>query len=355
MMKQWMIWGGVLAIALAGCSGAPTNTETAGGKGTESTGGTAPTGKTLTIGMVLDTGGLGDKSFNDSAYAGLTRAETELGIKKVYVQSKDPGEYETNIEQLAAQNSDLVIAVGLGMEELVARVAPKYPNVKFAVVDGNAQGDNVRGLKFREEQGSFLAGYLAGLVTKTNKIGFVGGMEIDLIRKFQYGYAAGARMANPNITVLPAKFTLSWDSQDKGKAFAASLYGEGADVVFHAAGRAGLGVFRAAKDAGKLAIGVDSDQDDVIPGTVLTSMIKRVDQAVYQTIQDVKDGKFTGGNKEYDLASDGVGLSDMRHSKTLVTDDMKTQIKSIRDKIVSGEIKVPATEAEYETFVAGLN
>lgn len=351
VMKIWIALTMTVVLGLAGCnssSSTTTTTPTSGEKPAEG----APSGKKLKVGMVFDTGGLGDKSFNDSANAGLERAKKELGIEAITVTSTSPSEYASNLGQLAAQGCDLVVAVGLGMNEAAGEIAPQHPNVKFAVVDGSAKGDNVRGLLFREEQGSFLAGYLAGLMTKSNKIGFVGGMEIPLIKKFEFGYRAGAMYANPNAVVLPAKYTMNWDSQDKGKSSAVALYSEGADIVFHAAGRAGLGVFKAAEEANKFAIGVDSDQDDQAKGLVLTSMIKRVDEAVFQTIKDIQDGKFTSGDKTYDLAVNGVGLSPMTYTKEKIGAANLEKIEKVRQELISGTITAPASEEEYKAFVA---
>lgn len=348
MKFSTFLLAGIAAIALVACNNNSTTTSGTTGSGTT---GSQPEGKKLKVGIVYDTGGLGDKSFNDSANRGMERAKSELGIEAVTVQSKSPSDYETNIATLASDGCDLVIAVGLGMDKNMASVAPQFPKTKFAIVDGEATGDNVRGLKFKEEQGSFLAGYLAGLMTKTNKIGFVGGMEIDLIKKFEYGYFAGAKMANPNIELLGAKFTGNWDSTDKGKASAVSLYSEGADIVYHAAGRAGLGVIKAAEEANKFAIGVDSDQDDLSKGHVLTSMIKMVDQAVFQTIQDMLNDKFTPGVKEFDLASNGISLSEFRFTKDLIGAENLAKIEQVKKDIVDGKITVPSTEAQYNEFL----
>lgn len=352
MKLNSLILAGLAAAMLIGCSSQPTTSGTTGTTGdTKTTGGTpAPEGKKLKVGIVFDTGGLGDKSFNDSANRGMLRAETELGIEKVIVQSKSASDYETNISSLAGDGCDLVIAVGLGMDEYMGRVAPQFPDIKFAIVDGASKSENCRSLLFKEEQGSFLAGYLAGLMSKTGKIGFVGGMEIPLIKKFQYGYWAGALHANPKIGLLGAKYTMNWDSTDKGKASAAALYAEGADIVYHAAGRAGLGVFQAAKDADKYAIGVDSDQDDIAQGKVLTSMIKKVDEAVFQTIKDTKEGKFSGGEKLYDVASNGIGLSEMRFTKDLIGEEILGKIEAVKQDIISGKITAPTTKEEFEAF-----
>jgi basic membrane protein A len=337
-----------LGAAVAGCNGGGDKTTDSSG----STTGGVTSGKQLNVGIVYDSGGRGDKSFNDSAYNGLHKAETDLGIKTTPVESKNKSDYEPNLDSLADSGVDLIIAVGSDMKDAVEAVAPKYPKVKFATIDASVKGDNVRSLLFKEEEGSFLAGYCAGLVTKTNKLGFVGGEEIPLIKKFEVGYTAGAKTANPAIEVLPAKYTGNWDNVDDGKAAARVLFSSGADIVYSAAGRAGLGVIGEAQDENKFAIGVDSDQDDVSKGHVLTSMVKHVDNAVYSTIQDLKNGKFTPGDTVYDLKAGGVGLSPMTYTKDIVGQKNLDKIKAISDDISSGKIKVPSTQAELDTYLA---
>jgi basic membrane protein A len=311
----------------------------------------------LTVGIVFDSGGRGDKSFNDSAYAGIERAEKDFGIEVKTVDSKKVSDYPGNLSGIADQGAKVVFAVGITQQEALLSVADKYPDVKFGIVDAVVDKPNVRSLVFSEEQGSFLAGYAAGLVSKSGKIGFVGGMKIPLIEKFEAGYAAGAKYANPSIVVLPAKYTGSWDDTSKGKAAASFLYSDGADIVYHAAGRCGLGVFAAAKEVNgagpitKYAIGVDSDQDDQEKGIVLTSMVKRVDEAVYQTIKDAVENKFAPGTKSYDLAAGGVGLTDFRNTKDVVGQANLDKIAKVTDLIKTGKLTVPAKLAEIEAFL----
>lgn len=347
-LKTWLLTVLPLGALLVGCNSAPATPETSGTPKEGGTTATPTTEKKIKVGIVYDTGGLGDKSFNDSANAGIERAKKDFGVEATIIQSKNTSDYELNVENLVTSKCDIVIAVGLGMENAVNAVAAKYPDAKIAVVDGDGKGENVRSLLFKEEQGSFLAGYVAGLMSKTGTIGFVGGMDIPLIAKFHYGYFAGARLANPKINLLPAKFTGDWNSTDKGKAAAISLYASGADVVYHAAGRAGLGVFKAAEEQGKFVIGVDSDQDYMLKGLTLTSMVKRVDEAVYSTIKDVKDGKFTGGPKMYDIAAKGVGLSEMKYTKDLIGAENLKKIEEVKAKLISGEIKAPTNKAEFD-------
>ncbi len=342
---SWLVLSNcVLLVALAcGCHSPQGSASGSGGSK-----------KSLTVGVVFDSGGLGDKSFNDSANEGLKKAEKDFGIKAKYVQSASAKDYKQNITAMAQAGCNLVFAVGLNQADALKEVAPQFPNVKFAIVDGDVDAPNVRSLNFDEEQGSFLAGYLAANVTKTKKLGFVGGEELDLIKKFLVGYTAGAYYANPTVTVLPAKYVGDWDNVGIAHAEALQLFGSGADIVYHAAGRAGLGVLTAAKEQGKYAIGVDSDQDDIDPGYVLTSMIKRVDQAVYQTIEDTIQGKFTPGIKVYDLKSNGVGLSDMKYTKSKIDPKVLAGLSQVKQDIISGKIKVPSTEAELAAFESSL-
>jgi len=345
----------VAAMAVVGCAG-NNNTNSAidnpaARDFTPSQGRAGNNGKKLLVGVVFDSGGLGDKSFNDSAWAGIQKASKDFGITERHIESKNEKDFETNLTAMADAGCDLVFAIGITQQKALEAVAPKYPNVKFGIVDANVVGPNVRSLLFTEQEGSFLAGYLAALTSKTKKVGFVGGMEIPLIKKFQAGYEAGVKTADPAVEVLPAKYTGNWDSQDKGKVAANILFSSGADIVYHAAGRAGLGVIAAAKEQGKYAIGVDSDQDEVEKGFVLTSMIKRVDEAVYQTVKDTSEGKFSAGNKVYDLKAGGVGLSEMKFTKDKVGKVNLDKVKEVSAKIVKGDIKVPSNAEELAKYV----
>jgi basic membrane protein A len=338
------------AVLLTGCNGQESDT----GKSVPSSP-AASSKSQLKVGVVFDSGGRGDKSFNDSAWAGVQRAEKDLGVPESDVKtvdSKSEKDYEGNLEALAESGCNIIFAVGISQGNALNTVAPKHPDIKFAIIDGEVKQPNVRSIVFSEEQGSFLAGYLAGLVTKSNKVGFVGGQKIALIEKFQAGYESGAKTANPNVELLPAKYTESWDDTSLGKAAAENLYSNGADIVYHAAGRCGLGVIEAAKEASKFVIGVDGDQDGEAPGLVLTSMVKHVDEAVYQTIKDVQDGKFEAGTKRYDLAANGVGLTDFQYTKDKIGQANIDKVKAVADKIKSGAIKVPTSVAEEQAFLA---
>lgn len=339
-------------VFLAGCNSAPSK----GGEGATSTtsGSTGSTDKKLTIGIVFDKGGIDDKSFNASAWKGMEKAKSELGVEVKSLESREEKDYESNLTAMVDQGCDLIIGVGINMQSAMEKVAKDNADSKFALVDAYADLPNLRGLKFKEEEGSFLAGYLAGLMSTSKKIGFVGGQQIPLIVKFYSGYVAGAKMANPAIEALPPKYTGDWNNVDVAKEAAKALFGAGADIVYHAAGKAGLGVITAAKEGNKMAIGVDSDQDELAPGFVLTSMVKSVDAAVFSSIKDLIDGKFTPGEVIYDLKAGGVGLSEMKFTKDKIGAANIEKVNQVKEQILSGEIKVPTDEASLASFLAGL-
>jgi basic membrane protein A len=337
----------LLAVACAllpGCaskkSGAPQqNGGAAGGADT-----------TLKVGLVFDVGGRGDKSFNDAAYAGLVRARDELHIPFTTLETGEGADREAAMRQLAAGGSQLVFGVGFLFTDDIKGLAREFPDVKFACVDftvtpGESLPPNLVALKFKEEEGSYLVGALAALESKTGKLGFVGGMEIPLIRKFQAGYVAGAKAADPSVQVM-VKYAgttgAAFKDPTKGKELALAEYHAGADIIFHASGSTGLGVFEAARELNKLAIGVDSDQYDEAPGFILTSMVKRVDVAVLETIRSVKDGNFQGGVKTFGLADNGVKWVYDDRNKALIPEAVKASVDSIRDEIVAGKITVPS-------------
>ncbi len=298
---------------------------------------------------MFDIGGRGDKSFNDAAYAGLERAQKELGVTFTTLETSEGSDREAQLRQLAAGDAKLVFGVGFLFTDDVKALAREFPDQKFACVDYTVTPDetlppNLLALKFREEEGSFLVGALAGLLTKTGKVGFVGGMEIPLIRKFQAGFAAGVKAVNPRAQVL-VKYAgntgAAFKDPTKGKELALAEYQAGADIIFHASGSTGLGVFEAARELKKLAIGVDSDQYDEAPGVILTSMVKRVDTAVFDTIRDLKSGNWTGGVREFGLGDQGVTWVYDDRNKALVPDAVKARVDSLQAAIVAGTIRVP--------------
>lgn len=310
------------------------------------------TGGRLKAAVVTDVGGIGDRSFNAMAWEGLKRAGKELDLETKFLESKEQADYATNLSRCAQQGYDLVFAVGFMMEDAVARVAPKYPKTVFVIIDGNApKADNTAALKFREEEGCFLAGALAGMVSNTGKIGFVGGMEVPLLKRFEAGYTAGAKTTRKDAEVLVA-YTGRFDDPAKGKELALAQFARGADIVMHASGSCGLGVIEAAKQKGKgfYAIGVDADQDHIAPGRVLTSMMKRVDNAVFLMCRDVVGGKFTSGDHIFGLRDGGVGLSPMKYTKQDVPAGDLEKIESLKKQVMDGGIKPPKSREELKGF-----
>ncbi|MBN2357813.1 MAG: BMP family ABC transporter substrate-binding protein [Deltaproteobacteria bacterium] len=301
----------------------------------------------LRVGLVLDVGGLGDRSFNDAAHRGLTRAEAQLDLETRLIEPGDGSDRESAIRQLAAAGFDLVIGVGFIFSDDLRAAARQFPEVKFACVDyspGQPPPANLAGLRFREHEGSFLVGAIAGLVTRTQRVGFVGGMRIPLIRKFEAGYEAGVRQVCPRCQVLSAYAGTdprAFADPTTGKELALAQYGQGADVIFHASGNTGKGVFNAARELGKLAIGVDSDQFDEAPCCVLTSMVKGVDVVVEQAILDLAAGRFAGGEREFGLAENGVGFVLDDRNRDRIGEAALLRVEELRRQIVSGAIEVP--------------
>ncbi|HXG64571.1 MAG TPA: BMP family ABC transporter substrate-binding protein, partial [Blastocatellia bacterium] len=272
-----------LALALSGCGRAFGSRDAADGR--------------KRVGVVFDIGGKDDKSFNAAAWEGAKRAKEDFPIHLRDVEPGDPTSIEPSMRAFAERGYDLIIGVGFAQMPIMQQVARDYPNLKFAIIDGVIDLPNVASLIFKEHEGSFLVGMIAGRITKTNKIGFVGGMDIPLIHKFHTGYEEGAKYANPKVQVFENYVGITdaaWNNPGKGKELAKAQIDRGADIVFQAAGNSGLGVFDAAEETGKLAIGVDANQNWVKPGFILTSMIKRVDVAVYNTIKEVVEGRFSG-------------------------------------------------------------
>lgn len=351
----------VVSLALVGCGG-DTNEPTTQTSESTSTGsssapeetGEEPQSPDYQIGMAFDVNGRGDQSFNDAAAAGLDRAAEELGVG-FQEAAAETGEAEAQREErlrtLADAGFNPIIAVGFAYGASVALVAPEYPDVQFAIVDSDAAstpGDNVTNLIFAEEQGSFLVGAAAALKSEAGHIGFVGGVEVPLIQKFQAGYAAGAQAVNPDITIdvtyltQPPDFS-GFNDPAKGRTAAEGMYQGGADIVYQAAGGSGGGVFEAAAAAGAFAIGVDSDQYNLvapeIQPVIITSMLKKVDVAVYDFIIAVNEGTVESGDVIFDLEADGVGYSTTGGA----IDDISADLEAFKEQIISGEIEVPTT------------
>lgn len=301
------------------------------------------------VGLVFDVGGRGDKSFNDAAYEGISKAARELGVNTELLEPTGAEDREAALRLFGARGFDLVIGVGFIFSTDINVVARAFPETKYACIDYVPPADgvipsNVAGLGFREEEGSFLVGAVAGLVSKSKHVGFVGGMDIPLIHKFEAGYVKGVSEVCPTCEVHAAYAGTTPEAfRDpvKGKALAVSQITAGADVIYHASGTTGHGVFEASRDMGTLAIGVDSDQYDEMPGTVLTSMIKRCDVAVFDTILSVAEGRFQSGIRSFGLAEDGVGYVSEGPHAALVPDDVKTKVAAIAQRVISKELVVP--------------
>lgn len=315
-------------------------------------------GCNIRVGIVFDIGGKNDRSFNAAAWEGVKRAEQELDVCLYDVEPGNPTSVEPAMRAFAEKNFDLVIGVGFAQGPIMQKVAMDYPDVKFAIVDGvifEADGktpkQNVASLVFREHEGSYLVGMIAAAKSKTGVLGFVGGMDIPLIHRFETGYEEGARAVNPNIRVLDNYVGVTdaaWNNPGKGKELALSQIERGADVIFTAAGNSGLGAFDAVEqygrgangEANKFVIGVDSNQNAVKPGFVLTSMVKRVDNAVFDVVEEVLHNKFRGGFHVFGLDKDGVAYSMDQHNTPLIPADVIQRVEEAKGKIVAGEIKV---------------
>ncbi|MEK7692121.1 MAG: BMP family ABC transporter substrate-binding protein [Bdellovibrionota bacterium] len=296
------------------------------------------------VGLVLDRGGRDDKSFNSAAYQGVTEAKEKLGIELRYVEAGDDNQFEARLRDFAKKDFDLIIAVGITQAEALSKVAPQFPTKKFAIVDAEVKGDNVRSLLFEEHEGSFLVGAIAGMKSKTGVVGFVGGMDIPLIRRFQMGYEAGAKHTRPDAKILSGYVGVTgeaWNNPAKGKEIAMSQYAGGADIIFAPAGASNLGVFDAAEEKKLFAIGVDSNQNWIKPGRIVTSMLKRVDRAVYAACDDAKAGKFSGGTVRFGLANAGVDFAVDAFNKDLLLPADVAKVQALKQDILAKKIVVP--------------
>jgi basic membrane protein A len=303
----------------------------------------------LQVGLVFDVGGKGDKSFNDAAYRGLTQAARDFPVEFVEFEPGEDADRESGLRKLARGGYDVVIGVGFLFTDAITKVARDFPQVHFAAVDydlkpGMEIPENLVALKFREEEGSFLVGALAAMKTSTGTVGFIGGMDIPLIHKFEAGYIHGARTQDPEIEVLvnyAGATGKAFDDPVKGQELALAQFNRGADIIFQAAGTTGLGVKEAALQKGGLVIWVDSNGNYLAPGTILTSMVKKVDVAVYETIAAVHEGRFEGGVQEFGLAEDGVGYAVDEHNRELISDEMIARLEELKADIIAGKIEVP--------------
>ena len=297
------------------------------------------------IGLITDVGGVNDGAFNQSAWEGLEKAGEELGVEVNYLESATDADYQPNMETFVDEDYDLIISVGYMLADATREAAEANPDTKFAIIDDSSIDlPNVTSLMFKAEQASYLVGYVAGLTTKTNNIGFVVGMTNETMNQFGYGYCAGAIDANPDITVQQFNANSFADSAT-GKTMANTAITNGADIVFQAAGATGLGVIEACQEAGVYAIGVDSDQSSIAPKTVLTSAMKRVDNAVYDAVQELIDDKLEGGVQTFDLAAGGV---DIAPSQDLISDDVIKAVDEVKEKIISGDVVIPDNKDDFE-------
>jgi basic membrane protein A len=288
--------------------------------------------------IVFDMGGKFDKSFNEAAYNGMERWKKETGKQYLEFEISNESQREQAIRRMAERGASPIIAMSFSMASTIEKVAKEFPKLQFAIIDDVVKAPNVQSVVFKEQEGSFLVGAMAAMASKSGKVGFVGGMDVPLIRKFQCGYEQGAKFANPKAEVF-ANMTgttgAAWNDPARGGELAKAQFSKGVDVVFAAAGGTGIGVYQAAKDSGKLAIGVDSNQNHLQPGTMLTSMLKRVDVAVYNVSKAHKPGLTLLGLKE-----DGVGYAVDANNAKLVSEDMKKKIETAKADIISGKIKV---------------
>lgn len=326
-----------VTLALPGCSRMFGGKDDAGGK--------------VRVGIVFDIGGKDDKSFNAAAWEGVKRALKDMPGQMTLrdVEPGDPTSIEPSMRAFAERGYDLIIGVGFAQAPIMEAVSRDYPNLRFAIIDGVIDSQNVASLIFKEHEGSFLVGMIAARATKSQSIGFIGGMDIPLIHKFATGYTEGARYVNPKIQVFQNYVGVNdaaWNNPGKGKELAKAQIERGADVIFQAAGNSGLGVFDAAEETNTLAIGVDSNQNWVKPGFILTSMMKRVDNAVYNTVRETVDGQFKGGLHLFGLDNDGIGYALDDYNRNLIPQSVIDDVERAKKEIIEGHIKVTDAMAE---------
>lgn len=324
-----------LAFLLSGCA---HHTQTAAKPGQ------------LTLGMVTDVGGLGDKSFNDSAYRGLKRARAQLGAHIQVLQSRSAADYQPNLSALTDEHLDMIYAIGFLMNKDLDQIAVQNPKQHYAIIDAVVKEPNVVSATFKEQDGSFLAGALAALVSKTHHIAFLGGQDIPLLRKFEAGFIAGAHEIDPK-TKVDVKYVGSFDDVNSGKELASLLYAGGADIIYAAAGKAGLGVMDSVKSRpGDYMIGVDSNQDGLLPGKVLTSVVKHVDVAVYDIAKAMQNHHPLHGHIVLGLKDNGVDLTHFQYTRNIIGTANIARIDKIRKAIVAGTIVPPSTRQELANW-----
>jgi basic membrane protein A len=297
----------------------------------------------LKVGLLTGVAGLGDKSYNDLAYDGAKKAEATLGIQLKVVEPPDLASEESLLRSLAKAGNDLVIGIGFDMADPIKKVATEFPNTLFAVVDATVDSPNVASLVFKEHEGSFLAGALAAMMSKSGKIGAIPAMDIPILNRFMKGYEQGAKYVKPSVQVVIQPIGSdfgAFNDPARCKTIALSMYNQGVDVIYHAAGGSGSGLFEAAKQTKKYAIGCNSDQDYMAQGLVLSSMMKRVDVAVFGVIKATKDKTFKAGANSYGLANGGIGLSEMKFTKDFIGAANLARLEQLKQGIISGKIQV---------------
>ena len=297
----------------------------------------------FTPAVIFDMGGKFDKSFNEAAYTGAERFQEEAGIEYLEFEVTNESQRDQALRRMARRSANVVVAVGFSFATPLEEIAKEFPDTKFVIIDSVVEQPNVQSVVFKEHEGSFLVGMAAALASETGKVGFVGGMDIPLIRNFAHGYEQGVKHVNPDAEVfvnMTGTTPAAWNDPAKGAELAQSQFDRGADVVYAAAGGTGLGVLQAAADTSKFSIGVDSNQNYLHPGSVLTSMLKRVDVAVYNAFKDAQEGDLETGVKNLGLAEEGVGYALDEHNRELITPDMETKLEDAKAKIISGEIEV---------------
>ena len=312
-------------------------------------------GEGFSAGLVTDTGGVNDESFNQSAWDGMEKAKKDLGAKIKYLESKRDEDYTPNLTRFSREEQDIIWGIGFKLNKAIPEVADQFQDRKFGIVDDNLGGkipDNVVAVTFKEHEGSFLMGVIAGSMTKTNKVGFIGGISSPLIKKFEVGFKAGVQAANPKAKVTTV-YAESFDDVSKGRSLASNMYNDGADIIYHSAGGVGKGLFDEVKtrEKGKYwAIGVDLDQSKLAPDHTLTSMVKRVDRAVFDIMKDMKEkDEFPGGKQvELGLKEDAVGPAET--SNKHVPDKVMKKVEDYKHQIMDGKIEVPSNEQELKKF-----
>jgi len=295
------------------------------------------------LAIVYDAGGKFDKSFNQSAFEGAERFKKETGIKFIEAQASSDTQAEQVLRGLARKKLDLIAAIGFSQTQAVQKVAAEFPNVRFVLIDGTAKGNNVNSVLFREEEGSYLVGIAAAMASKTKKIGFVGGMDIPLIRTFSCGYFQGAKAANAKVETfsnMVGTTSAAWNDPAKGGELARAQFDRGVDVVFAVAGGSGMGTLQTAKEKGKLAIGVDSNQNYLHPGTMLTSMVKHVDLGIYDSFMLMKNGQWKPGVTFKGLKEGGVEFALDKDNRALITPEIEKKVNEAKANIINGKVKV---------------